>query len=126
MGITTEELFAIGDEVRSGATEVHLRSAVGRYYYAAYHACQAWHSQLPAAGSEGSTGGVHQRFISQLRWPSSLCSSEETKKSKLIAAKLDICRTRRKVCDYELQQNIEPGEVQNTRDIARDLLDQTR
>lgn len=126
MAITTEELFALGDEVRTGETEAHLRSAVGRYYYAAYHACQSWHARLPAPGSDGGVGGVHQRFISQLRWPSSQCSTEDLRKSKLIAAKLDICRTRRKVCDYDLNASIELGEIQNTREIARDLLDKTK
>ena len=94
-----------------GADEACWRSALSRAYYAAYHACNAWHDLMPMPGSVVGVGGSHQRLCSRLRHPAPEASQESARKSRTLGAQLDALRVRRKVADYELKDLVDQAEA---------------
>lgn len=86
-----------------------------------------WHARLTAPGNAGGgpAGGVHQRLINALKSPSPLCAPEVAKRSKVLGARLQILRDRRKTCDYVLDEDVTVGEAENQREIARNIVAET-
>lgn len=111
MPVAASDFLDVARRLQAQAHEADARSAVSRAYYAAYHHSKGWSDRLPLQGRPGSSGGVHQRFIHMLRNPDPSLAPDVKKKSCMLAAKLEICKTRRRVADYELDEQMPPGEV---------------
>lgn len=118
MSITPNDIRVVADALHAAGDEASLRSSISRAYYSAYHNCHAWHDGLPQPGLSGAQGGVHQRFVEQLRNPHTACSAAQARKSKLLGMRLDILRKRRKVADYDLASSLTAAESANQLQIA--------
>ena len=113
MTIEAADLLGLAQELVQGDGECKWRSAVSRSYYAAYHQCLAWEQTLPKVGhAMGYAGGSHQQLINRLRNPDSSCTASQQTQSRLLAAKLEVQRTRRHVSDYELGPVISKAECE--------------
>lgn len=121
MSICAQDFLDVAAALDAVGDEPSIRSSISRSYYAAYHCCMAWHSGLPMPGKYGAQGGMHQKFVDQLRHPATVCSPEQMKKSKLLGMRLDILRNRRKVADYDLSSTLTLSESANQRQIATQI-----
>ena len=118
MPIQPADFLAVAQGLAASSDECALRSATSRAYYAAYHACDAWHAGLPAPGSnQGPPGGKHQVLINQLKFPDSSLGVDRKP-----SIKLDVMRQRRTQADYRLSDN--PAAQETTDQITQvgDLL----
>lgn len=103
MSVTPADLLALAGSLAAGDDEARWRGAISRCYYAAFHACGAWHDALPMPGSNaGPAGGVHQELINRLRNPDACVPQAGRDLSKVMAAKLDALRHQRVQADYHL------------------------
>lgn len=106
MPIQPADFLAVAQGLAASSDECALRSATSRAYYAAYHACDAWHAGLPAPGSnQGPPGGKHQVLINQLKFPDSSLGVDRKQLSRFTSIKLDVMRQRRTQADYRLSDN---------------------
>lgn len=87
--------------------EVDHRAAIGRAYYAAYHRCEDFHSQLPYPGKEPRDGkaGVHDRLIHRLSNPT-VTDAALSAHSRALGHKLQTLKKRRYEADYLLRRTI--------------------
>jgi len=125
VSVTPKDIYAVGDTLLKAAGEANERSAISRYYYAAYHRCRQWEATLPALGHSlmGPKGGTHQQFVNALNWPDSKCSVDQQKKSKKLGSKLDILRIRRRAADYEIAVQLSAGESTSQQQQVQSMLD---
>jgi hypothetical protein len=111
MSVSPHDICQVADELSKGTNEAAWRSALSRAYYAAYHACDHWHSQMPVPGSVGGEGGSHQKLCNQLRYSAPGSPDVAARKSRTLGAQLDALRVRRKVADYQLEQQVDQAEA---------------
>lgn len=112
MTVGVADLHALAVDLAAGADEARWRSSVSRAYYASYHACEAWHGQLPMPGTKSPPGtGVHHSFCHQLKHPAPGTAAALAKKSKIMGMMLDVMRGRRKVADYDLGDTLDQAEA---------------
>ena len=106
MSVNAADIYHLAAQLSKGATEAELRSAVSRAYYAAYHACLAWHKNLPSPGSNsGPAGGVHQELCNRLKNPAPEVSPDLMKSSRRLSVMLSVLRSQRGLADYEVDLN---------------------
>ena len=123
MTVCKEDLLDLAQSLLAGQTEPHLRSAVSRAYYAAYHGCKDWHSALPMPGSNtGPGGGNHQQLINQLCNPDASVVGADKMKSKVLSVKLGVLRKTRHEADYELLQTIDGAQAAKAYALAAEIL----
>lgn len=89
--------------------EVDDRAAISRAYYAAYHRCLDFHSQLPYPGkdSRNSKAGVHERLIHRLCNPT-VPNQALSMHSCALGQKLQTLKKRRYEADYLLRRTVSP------------------
>lgn len=114
MTVGVTDLHALAVDLSAGANEVHWRSSISRAYYASYHACNDWHSQMPLPGTKAPPGtGMHQSFCHQLKNPAPGTAEALAKKSKLMGMMLDVMRDQRKVADYNLGDSVDQAKAKS-------------
>lgn len=111
MSIEPRHFHEVATLLADGSDEAAWRSAVSRAYYAAYHACDAWHDRLPLPGSVVGEGGSHQQLCSRLKNPAPGTEAEAARRSRLLGQQLNALRARRKLADYLLQDSIDQHEA---------------
>lgn len=122
MSVVPQDIHGVAVTLAEGQDEACWRSSLSRAYYAAYHACEAWHAQMPLPGSIINANGSHQRLCSQLRHPAPGSPQAASSKSKTLGAQLDVLRVRRKVADYVLHDAVDQTEARNIAAIASLML----
>lgn len=116
MSINHEEFLLASEKIIQNpkSIEVDLRIAVGRAYYAAYHACL---DSIPLHQHSGV--GAHETLIRSM-----LDHNDE--KIRALGLQLRKCKVKRTKADYKLSQNILIGEANQVFDeckIIRDSID---
>ena len=104
---TPAELFDLAKELRLAGTEVHLRAAASRAYYALYHHALAFHATLPLPGTSAATGsgGDHINLVHQLTNPAPEVNRDHLQlrdKSRRLGVMLNSMRGLRHNADYRL------------------------
>ena len=101
MTVTPDALFEAASILGRGDSEVDLRNAASRAYYAAYHRCRPLDQDLP---SPPGRGGVHRAFIDSL-------TKARSSKLKSLGYMLDQCRKLRVKADYDIESEFRPGDA---------------
>ena len=94
MPVTPDALFEAARAIGQGESEVDLRNATSRIYYAAFHRCRPIAENLPEPATKH--GGVHRRVIDTL-------TENESRKLKSVGYMLDQCRKLRVEADYDIE-----------------------
>ena len=94
MAVNPDDLFVAAKALGQGETEVDLRNATSRAYYAAYHRCLALGQSLGLSAEQGR--GVHRQLLDTL-----LSSTDQ--KVRSVAHMLEQCRRLRVQADYEIE-----------------------
>lgn len=127
MPVACADFLAFADSVDSQGNEISLRASVSRAYYGTYHACKDWHAKLPAPGYDtGVNGGLHQTLINQLTHPESSCSAALSLRSRSIGYVLQELKLARTISDYHLDQTVTKEVMENVRERAKVLVEQTQ
>lgn len=124
MSITPHDLIAMAKAISANpGDEVHLRGAVSRAYYAAFHDCTAWHNALPSPGSAGtgtSSTGMHSTLIARLCQPT--VTGQAAHSSRLRGYRLKAMKLVRVKADYKLSDVIDAHEAQQSIAGAQTIL----
>lgn len=104
--------------------EAHIRAAVSRAYYAAFHDCQNWYDALPARGHlpSGSGGGVHVDFATRLLNPDKSLSSGQAAASKKRGMALKALHGDRVIADYRLAKTVSAYDARNALSAAKRII----
>ena len=116
-------LLAIARDLCKGKTEGHLRTAVGRAYYASFHALTQWHANLPMPGNPGAAKGEHELLIQRLLHPDKKCAPEQRKLSMWFAQQLMSMRALRVIADYKLDERVTFDQATHMCGIASSVLE---
>ena len=95
MAVTPRELLEAAAALGRRESEVDLRNAASRAYYAAYHQCRRLARDLRLRPTPGS-GGVHRRVIDTL-------TTSQDRKLRRLGYMLEQCRKLRVVADYDIE-----------------------
>ena len=102
MSVTAKQLLEAAQVIGQRTSEVDLRNAASRAYYATYHRCR------PIAVSVGLAAGttsVHSALIDTL-------TKSLDRKLKSVGYMLDQCRGLRAKADYQIESDFSPEETQ--------------
>ena len=116
-------MLALARELAKGKGESHWRGAIGRAYYASFHALTAWHATMPMPGAPGVAKGEHEQLIQRLCHPAKECSSEQRRRSLWFSGQLASLRAMRIVADYRLADTVTLEEAVSACALAAMLLD---
>lgn len=104
---TPADFWTYAKSIDGSADETVQRASISRAYYAAFHACDAWHQALPVPGSNaGPKGGRHQELLNRLRNPDAMIDPAKRSTSKSLSYMLQELKGHRVTADYELTQPI--------------------
>lgn len=111
MSVTPTDLLSQVKTLHAAATsEVELRTAVSRAYYAAYHQANAFHHSLARPGRlPADKTGVHATLAHQLLHPS-IPASFQHQKSRDIGRHLTWLHDKRVKADYKLARTLVAAE----------------
>lgn len=129
MPCTQDDFLAIAREnSQPEASEIALRSAISRAYYAAFHAAKFFHDKLPAPGEPAPSGmGVHSALCYKLGRPrSSIIGQEKATLSRSIKYMCEGLKPMRVKADYELTETIVYGDAENAIAIASKIVNKTK
>lgn len=112
--ITANELLELAKRLRAGGSEVELRAAASRGYYALFHFAKTFHTQLPEPGraAPSGAGGDHVDLAHRLKRPARSVEERDpdlASKSKRIGVLLDSARPTRHHADYDLGKPFDVG-----------------
>ena len=113
MPVTPNALFEAAREIGQGKSEVDLRNATSRAYYAAYHRCRLLAENLPALA--GHQGGVHRFVIDTL-------TENKSWKLKSLGYMLDQCRKLRVEADYDIKSEFQHQDAHNVLAVSEKIL----
>ena len=105
--------------------ETARRTAISRAYYAAFHAARKYHTRLPKPGRSKANVGDHENLIHQLRNPDPSLPDELRKKSTVVGTLLLKLRPSRMLADYELEDEVLGRAVDDSIDLAAQILNLT-
>ena len=114
MAITPRELLEAAGTLGQRGSEVDLRNAASRAYYAAYHQCRQLARDLRLRPAPGS-GGVHQRVIGTL-------TGSQDMKLKRLGYMLEQCRKLRVAADYDIKAEFPLGHARTALAQCRKIL----
>ena len=100
MAVTPRELLEAAGALGQRGSEVDLRNAVSRAYYAAYHQCRRL-AQDPRLRPAPGSGGVH-------RWVIDALTGSQDRELKSLGYMLEQCRKLRVVADYDIDEVFPP------------------
>lgn len=108
MSISPSDLLSQAERLLATAqSEAELRNAVGRAYYAAYHAGLAFHDSLPSKGRNPPRKiGVHAELAFRLSSPTILRTDVRFARSQNIGRHLEWLHDKRVKADYRLSQTL--------------------
>ena len=115
MAVTPRELLEAAGALEERGSEIDLRNAASRAYYAAYHQCRRLAQNLRLRPAPGS-GGVHRTVIDSL-------TDSGDRKLKSLGYRLEQCRKLRVVADYEIEVEFPPGDARTALAQCRKILD---
>ncbi|MDH0866791.1 hypothetical protein [Mitsuaria sp. GD03876] len=122
MTIRPEDLQALAEQQSKVIGESWQRSAVSRAYYASYHRCLLWESNLTTAvPPRRRKGSEHQQLLNRLKDPNPACTEVEKRQSTELHRLLSLQRARRVKADYELGQDVSRKEMKRQLSDAREL-----
>lgn len=127
MSISPSNLLQLSKDILATAkTEVEFRNAIGRAYYAAFHAATAFHNSLPSPGELPSTPtGEHLKLAYQLSRPTIASTDPLFTKSRDLGRDLNWLHTKRLNSDYKLDHSVtllDARAVVERADAAIDLI----
>ena len=104
---TSSDLLELAKRLQQGGSEVELRAAASRAYYALFHFARHFHTLLPEPGNAAPSGagGDHVDLAHRLKRPAKNVETrfpEQAAKSKRIGVLLDSVRPTRHHADYDL------------------------
>jgi uncharacterized protein (UPF0332 family) len=108
MSISPSNLLQLSKVILATAkSEVEFRNAVGRAYYAAYHAANAFHDSLSSPGEPPSTRmGMHLELAYRLSRPTIASTDPRFKKSRDLGQDLNWLHGKRLNADYDLHRSV--------------------
>ena len=105
--------------------ETARRTAISRAYYAAFHGARKYHTCLPKPGRSKANVGEHENLIHQLRNPDPSLPAELRKQSSVVGTLLLKLRPSRMLADYELEDEVLGRAVDDSIDLAAQILNLT-
>jgi hypothetical protein len=99
-------------------TEANIRSAISRYYYAAYHCSHQFHAKLAMPGQPGRAYGRHNQLISKLANPSPQLPRQLQVSSLAVGRALLSIRNLRIPADYHLNTSFSSKELSQAAQLA--------
>lgn len=120
MTIAPEDLIAQAEGLALD-TEVDVRNATGRAYYAAYHLARNFHAGLKCPGEASSYGGEHENLIHRLQNPDKSLTINMARKSRQIGCLLNQIKPYRHKADYDLLIDMPAYEAALTIKIAQSI-----
>ena len=114
MPVTPDALFEAARAIAQGGSEVDLRNATSRAYYAAYHRCRLLAENLPEPAAHQG-GGVHRFVIDTL-------TKNKSWKLKSLGYMLDQCRKLRVEADYDINSEFRDQDAHNTLAVGERIL----
>ena len=103
MAVTPRELLEAAGALEQRGSEVDLRNAASRAYYAAYHQCRRLAQDLRLRPAPGS-GGAHRRVIDAL-------TGSRDMKLRSLGYMLEQCRQLRVAADYGIEAEFPSGDA---------------
>jgi uncharacterized protein (UPF0332 family) len=121
MSVSPNELLLLADAVlRSAKTEAEWRNAVGRAYYAVYHAATNFHNSLPSRGrTPPKQTGVHEELAFRLTWPNLPTDDPKFEISRTLGRNLRWLSSKRVEADYYLNKPFSEADAREVVDRAR-------
>ena len=124
MSTSPQELFAFAKSQENlHGFEAARRAVISRAYYAAFHFCRSYHSNLRQPGSVGMANGTHEQLISQLSNPYPKLDTEIKLESIAIGKLLRLLCNQRVDSDYKLYLDISHHMVADAICIAETLFE---
>ena len=114
MAVTPRELLEAAAALGQRGSEVDLRNAASRAYYAACHQCRRLARDLRLRPAPGS-GGAHRRVIDAL-------TASQDRKLKGLGYMLEQCRKLRIAADYHIEAEFPPGHARTALAQCRKIL----
>lgn len=113
MSVSPTNLLQLSKDLLAQAkSEVDFRNAIGRAYYAAFHAAVAFHDSLPTPGElPPKRMGMHMELAYQLSRPTLSQSDPRFKISRTLGNDLNWLHNERIQADYKLNALVTPAEA---------------
>lgn len=123
MSIQASDLLVCSQALCSAGTEAEHRAAISRGYYGAYHATRGWYAaKLQPGHNAGPTGGMHQKFVNELKNPASAQADNLKTLSRTVGAMLDVIRLSRTRADYSLEEDVKQADASNALSVAKTII----
>ena len=128
MSVSPNELLSLADAVlRDATTEAEWRNAVGRAYYAVFHAAIAFHDSLPSPGrTPPKQTGVHEGLAFRLSWPTMHPDHPKYPTSRALGRSLRWLSKKRVEADYYLKLSFSEADALEVLERAREAIDLTK
>ena len=104
--ISPEDFKNLADELGTSDNEAHLRTAISRYYYAAFHYVRNQMGQL-------FDNYLHNKYIKKIEHSplQDVLGHTQDDNSQKLSATLESFHSARKTADYKLQESINPNQI---------------
>ncbi|HHF2889579.1 TPA: hypothetical protein ACPJZ3_001631 [Vibrio diabolicus] len=121
MPISPEELLSFAEQIHNQdkKCEVHIRSAISRYYYAMYHKVKSILKQEPRS----YTNSDHENLIRYLQNDARNDEDHDFRELVLLGDALRQERARRNLADYELSKSVTDTNAETSKDAAEYLFE---
>lgn len=128
MSVSPNELLSLAEVVlRNATTEAEWRNAVGRAYYAVFHAATTFHGSLPSPGkTPPKQTGVHEELAFRLSWPTMHTDHPKYDTSRTLGRNLRWLSKKRVEADYYLEQSFSEADALEVVDRAREAIELTK
>ena len=117
MPVTPDALFEAARAIGQGESEVDLRNATSRAYYAAIHRCRLLAENLPEPAAH--QGGVHRLVIDTL-------TNNKSWKLKSLGYMLDQSRKLRVEADYDIGSEFRDQDAHTALAVGEKILKKAR
>ena len=108
MSISPSNLLQLSKDILATAKlEVEFRNAIGRAYYATYHAANSFHNSLPSPGEPPlNRMGMHLELAYRLSRPTIVSTEPLFQKSRDLGRDLNWLHDKRLKSDYDLNRSV--------------------
>ena len=107
----------------NAVADVDYRNAVGRAYYAAFHAANVFHSWLPQPGRlPAQTTGLHDQLFHRLINPTIPAADSRHRVSRIVGYKTRDFHRIRVQADYDLNQEMKIEDAINAISRAEEIV----
>lgn len=122
MSVQSSELLAYGATLCHATSEVANRTAIGRAYYAAYHAAGAWHEALLSPGiCARKNVGIHEVLVQCLTNPT-VSDRSVAMNSRALGYMLRAQKAVRHTADYDIGCSIDASVAETAVCNAQEIL----